>query len=423
VEKVQSSKPFVPALDRALKIATSLVPALAQEIEGQLVQRRVSHTGFCVEALLAAARALGREPRFAVEMLHTHRVVFPCDGVGFLQHMDQAARNAVRHWGVTTVEDVAAATGVAVTFCQKLLPVLPGFGWLDETSGWFWIVDVPRNSLLTQIRKILVASPRIDVGELRTGVGRHNRKKGFAPPRRVLLELCRQLPWCRVDDEKITAVAPLNPREILSDSEQIILKILSDHGPVIQRAKFEELCLDAGMNQSSFSVFLSYCPLICRYATGVYGLRGAEIPAGLVESLVPNQTTKSKLLVDYGWTNDRKVQVLYRLSHGMLTNGIVSIPAALKAFVQGKFALLSGDNSKIGTLVVKDHSGWGFGPFFSRRGGEAGDYLSVMFDTSHRVATVQIGDSSLTEQFLKAAVEKEKPSVEEASAGEQGSIL
>ena len=77
----------------------------------------------------------------------------------------------------------------------------------------------------------------------------------------------------------------------------------------------------------------------------------------------------------------------------------MSIPAALKAFLQGRFTLMTSDNSRIGALVVKDNSAWGLGPFFSRRGGEPGDYLSVVFNPSERVAIVQIGDASLTDQI------------------------
>jgi len=372
--------------------------------------------GYCLAALVPAARELGRERRCTVEMLHGHHVVVPANNGGFVDRVDRVARAHIRHWGVATVEDVAAAADTAVSITQKLLPILPGFKWLDESSGWFWIANTPRNSLLTQIRKILAASPCIDVGELRTGVGRHHRKKGFAPPRRVLLELCRQTPWCRVEGDSVTAAAPLDASEILSDSEQIILKVLKEHGPVIQRVRFEKLCLDAGMNHHSFWVFLSYCPLICRHATGVYGLRGSEVPVGLVESLAPKRTGKSKLIIDYGWTEDREVQILYRVSAGMLASGIVSIPAALKAFVQGRFALMTGDDSKIGTLVVKDNSGWGIGPFFTRRGGEPGDYLSVVFDSSRRIATVEIGDASLTDQFGDpiSTVEESSPAESEA---------
>jgi hypothetical protein len=67
-------------------------------------------------------------------------------------------------------------------------------------------------------------------------------------------------------DEVITATEPLNPSEILSGSEQIMFRVLKEHGPVLQRPKFEQCCLDAGMNQHSFWVFLTYCPIVERCA-------------------------------------------------------------------------------------------------------------------------------------------------------------
>ena len=144
IEKVRSSKPFVPALDRALKAVARAAPTLAEEVEAQLSYSRLTRTGFCVEALVAAARELGREPRFTVEMLHGHRVVVPANSGGFLDRIDHVARGAIRHWGVATVEDVAAATETAVSLTQKLLPLLPGFKWLDQASGWFWIENLAR---------------------------------------------------------------------------------------------------------------------------------------------------------------------------------------------------------------------------------------------------------------------------------------
>src|SRR5439155_21968751 len=104
-------------------------------------------------------------------------------------------------------------------------------------------------------------------------------------------------------------------------------------------------------------------------------------------------------LVDYGWTKHRNLRVVYRISAGILSNGIVSVPAALKSFLQGKFALMTADNSPAGTLVAKNSNAWGLGPFFRRRGGEPGDYLSIVFDLSKRVAAVQIDDTSFVEEF------------------------
>jgi hypothetical protein len=124
---------------------------------------------------------------------------------------------------------------------------------------------------------------------------------------------------------------------------------------------------------------------------------GADVPYGLVERLTPKRPGKWKSLLDYGWTKDSKLRVVYRVSNSILSNGIVSVPAALKSFICGKFSLIPADNSPTGTLVAKEHTAWGLGPFFRRRGGEPGDYLAIIFDLSERVAVAQIGDSSLAE--------------------------
>jgi hypothetical protein len=139
----------------------------------------------------------------------------------------------------------------------------------------------------------------------------------------------------------------------------------------------------------------------------VYGLRGADIPAGLVERLIPKRVGKSEVMIDYGWTKDRNLRVVYRISAGVLSNGIISIPAALSNFLYGKFALMTADTPPAGTLVAKGYTAWGLGPFFRRRGGELGDYLSVAFNLSKRIAVVEVGDASLAEQFdmAKAASE------------------
>jgi hypothetical protein len=399
VEEVQKSESFLPMLDRVLKIAAIPAPIPADEREKELVRRGLTTHTFDAETLLAVGKAFGRKPRFTIETLHGYRVVLPSTRKHLLERVYETATAAVRRWGVANVEDLAASTNRTSTVLRQLLPFVPAFKWLDESSGWFWITDGPRNSLLTPIRKILAISPVIDIGELRAGVGRPHRRKGFAPPRRVLLEVCRQLPWCRVDGNRVTATQPQNPDEVLSDSEKIIFKVLKNYGPVLQRSELERLCLVAGINRHSFWISLSYCPILTRYASSVYGLRGAEIPAGVVERLIPKRSRKWKVLVDYGWTVNRNVAILYRISAGMLSNGIVSVPAALKSFLQGRFALVTHDKAAVGTLVVKDNCAWGLGPFFSRRGGEPGDYLSILFDLSRRVAVIEIGDAGLTDNL------------------------
>jgi hypothetical protein len=407
VEDLRKLDAFVPVLDRVIATVEGAAPGIADDIERELVRAGLTRQTFNLDSLYETANSFGRKARFTIETLHGQRFVVPSAQCGLLHDIRDKATASIRHWGVANVEDLAAATNSTSSMVRQLLPFVPGFKWLDEPSGWFWIPDVPRNSLLTPIRKILAVSPSIDIGELRAGVGRPHRRKGFAPPRRVLLELCHQLSWCRVDGNKVAITQSQDPNEVLSESERLLFEVLRAHGPVLQSTEFEKLCLEAGMNRNSFWIFLTYCPIITRYASGVYGLRGADIPAGLVERLVPKRVGKSEVMIDYGWTKDRNLRFVYRVSAGILSNGIISVPGALRTFLDGNFTLMTADNAPAGTLVVRGYTAWGLGPFFRRRGGEPGDYLSVVFNLSRRIAVVEVGDASLVEQFdmAKAASE------------------
>jgi hypothetical protein len=55
-----------------------------------------------------------------------------------------------------------------------------------------------------------------------------------------------------------------------------MVDVLREHGPIMPKAKLEELCVEKGLRRDTFSIHLTYSPVIARYATGVYGLRGAR---------------------------------------------------------------------------------------------------------------------------------------------------
>ena len=99
---------------------------------------------------------------------------------------------------------------------------------------------------------------------------------------------------------------------------------------------------------------------------------------------------KTRVLADYGWLPDGSIFISYKLSKGTLANGIVSIPAGMKSYLQGEFGLLIADGQSAGQLVVKDTQAWGLGPFFRRRGGEPGDLFQIVFDTRQMVASVSL---------------------------------
>lgn len=395
-----------PLLDRALKFVTEELPKPAASIEAKLATEGITEKPFRIEGLQTAAKLLRRTIPFQIVIFEKKRFIVPPGLVEAPKMIRSLAKKAIEHWGVSTVSDIVSKieeeTGqfVQVDFVVWVLFLLKGFTFLDKSHSWFWISSVPRNRLVNQIEKILSVASEIHIAELRTGIARHRRMRGLAPPRPVLLNLCRKLSWCRVAGSIIAADPPLNWEKILSGTnEWAMALVLKEHGPVLSRASFEEICLELGLNRNSFSIVLGYSPIITKHAIGVYGLRGTKVSPGLVESLKPKRISMS-VLKDFGWTPEGEIWIALKLSRGMISSGVFSVPAAMGEFLQGLFTLRTTDEASIGNLNIRDYSGWSLKGFFQRRGGDPGDYLVLVFNLGTRSAVVHIGERDLLDDFI-----------------------
>ncbi len=408
VNSFQGRTIFAPALDRALALASEGLPLPANAVESRLTAEGISAGPFMLEGLLSAAKTLNRGAAFAVEAVGEVQLVVAPDTRDLLEPVARFVRRSIEHWGAATVEDIAAqvSAGLGRTVesltVESILIGQDGFSWLDKTSGWFWLRSVPRNRLLNQIKKILSVVGQIEVSELRAGVGRHHRMQGFAPPRRVLRELAAQAHGYRVDGDTIIAEPGLDWRNTLSGIECTLAEILLSHDGIMSREELERECVSRGMNRSSFYVYLDYSPIMVRYARGVYGLRGASVSPGTVESLAPRRR-RGRVLIDYGWTSDGKIWLAFCLSKAMVISGVFGVPSGMKQFLQGEFSLRLADRSPIGTLFCAYPNAWGLGPMFRRRGGEEGDYLVLVVDLGAREVAASLGDAGIIEAFRDSA--------------------
>jgi hypothetical protein len=360
-----------------------------------------------LEGIIKALQLLGREVPFGIEDFDGVRTVIQSGGSQLTRQTIVIAERVIAHFGVATMNDVAAtvqeriSSSLTSEFVTHVLENRHGFVWLDRASGWFWIHPTKKNRVISRIRKILSVTKEIEVSELRAGIARHYLMKGYSPPRRVLLELCRRLPNCCVEGTVVRADPPLRWQDVLRGTEHQMAEILTSHGPVMQRAKFEDMCRARGMNRSTFYVYLDYSPILERFASGVYGLRGAKVDPSTIESLLPQSRPTATVRLDHGWSGNQHIWISYQLSEAMIANGAFSVPPGFKALLQGSFTATVADRQRIGTLVVKETAGWGLGPFFRRRGGEPGDILLLVFDLSTKTAVISIGDQDLLNEQLE----------------------
>jgi hypothetical protein len=284
---------------------------------------------------------------------------------------------------------------------RRLLEGRSDLKWLDEAGGWFWLSETPRNAFLSRLKKVLCVGSRVSVSEVRSAVSRDRRMQGFAPPKRALLAYCTQLAWCHVDGDYISAVTPLDPEEILSPGEKMAFRVLRANGGAMAGRDFESICTREGLSRPRVWQLAVGSAIMCRYAPGVYGLVGADLEPGVVESLVPARR-KTRVLKDFGWLNEDRIWISYRLSEGMIRSGTFGPPSSLKRFLDGEYELSVSDNSddsRIGRIVIGETGGWGLGPFFTRRGGEAGDYLVLTFNIRSRKAMIRIGNEEILDEF------------------------
>ncbi|HUI53836.1 MAG TPA: hypothetical protein VLY04_02620, partial [Bryobacteraceae bacterium] len=195
-----------PTLEKTLSFIAERIPAWADEIEPKLLAAGLSARPFRIEGVIRAAELLGRKPLFSVTETPKARLVHRLSASA-LDAVVRVARRAIERHGVTTVNAVAADLLEAAPEAadgRLITTVLAGaeeFRWLDRSSEWFWLPDVPRNPLVRRIRKILSVANPVKFAELSSGVAREYRLQSFTPPPAILLELCRQVPDVEVEGE------------------------------------------------------------------------------------------------------------------------------------------------------------------------------------------------------------------------------
>ena len=178
-----------------------------------------------------------------------------------------------------------------------------------------------------------------------------------------------------------------------------MVRLLKEHGPVMERSTFEEHCITAGMNRFSFNAVVMCSPVITQMGRSVYGLLGVKVDRKLVESLAVRKAhdPPRRVLQGFGQTDDGRVYLAYELSKAAISGGVITVPAALKDRVRGKFTIQMPDGQEAGTLVSKNGCAWGLGPVLRGRHAVPGDRLLIVFDTSDGVAEIRIGNEGVLE--------------------------
>ena len=307
------------------------------------------------------------------------------------------AKKEVYFHGLTTVARIERAVSARLGsragggLVRQTLSLMDGLRWLDQSAGWFRLASIERHGLPKAIDKVLAVAGAVTVPALRQALSRNRRLWDEPPPENVLLEFCRQMPGVRVEGNRIVADPPRDWRKSLTGVEAKLVGVLKAHGPVMERGAMEDLCVAGGMNRFSFHAFVSWSPVIAQYGHSVYGLLGAEVPPDRVQKLLAQRRAGRvgrRVLDSHGWTPDGRVWLRYRLSKAASTYAVITIPAALKKTVRGRFQFLDAEGRQLGTLATKDGRAWGLGSFLRKQGARIGDHIVLTLDLKNRTAVV-----------------------------------
>ena len=242
-ERVRTSRPVAPTLDRTIAFVATRMPAAAGEIEAELRSQRLTSGLFRLEGVIKAAELLGRRLSFSITEVGEERLVHARTNPS-IDTIIHIARRLISRWGMATLSNVMdevrkVESGVRDRkFVASALACLGDFHWLEQSSGWFWLSANPKNRVLDRIREILSVANPIRISQLQVGIGRDYLMWGFSPPKRVLLELCRQAPRLRVNDETVEAEPGVNSGAVLGQTKRDIVRMLSERGGTLATPEF-----------------------------------------------------------------------------------------------------------------------------------------------------------------------------------------
>ena len=398
------SAAFAPVMKQALAFIEDRTPCSVRQIETDLLEQGFTGIGMEVEGILDSAKLLEREARFALEWVGMARrrrigLVVASGDAELVSMAIEVARREIYYHGIATLERVYRQVAerspgrVKERVVRRAVEALPGFLWLDEKQGWFRVASISKHGLPKTVEKVLAVAGEVSVGVLRDAISRNRRLWREPPPDHVLLAFCRQMRNVRVEDTRIIGSPPKDWKKTLTGVEAELVRTLMEHGPVMDRGQLEDLCVSRGMNRFSFHAFLAWSPVIAQLGHSVYGLLGTKATAKELRLFSAQRRAERmthRVLIGHGRTGDGRVWLKYRLSKAASTYAVITIPAALKDVVLGRFDLLDSAGERIGALATKDGRAWGLGAFLRKQGAKINDAVVVMLDLDRRTATAEL---------------------------------
>jgi hypothetical protein len=410
---------FMPALDEALRVLAEASPLDADSAGVLLKQKDISAIEFHPECVIAAATACGRNPAIQLQALKRKTIVAAA-AIPDANTILRVAYRQAHASGASNVAEVVAeirAGNIIVDedAVRHVLRRLSEVQFLEEEWFCHRPANPERERLRNVTRKMLSVASPIELGTIREGLRRHYRYRGhrgvktwslLVPPRSVLRAYYEAHPEFIVEDgEMIKPIEPLDYRVELALNDAILVDVLrSSPACVLDRASVANECIRRSMNVNTFSIYLSYSPVVVHLGKDIWSLRGVRVDPAAVEAVREANALreKEKRVLDHGWTPGGQLWLAARIpaAHDA-AHLVVSVPGSIRHYLSGRrFEAKDEDGVSHGTVRVNDEgTSYGFPPFLRQRGADEGDILIAEFDLPKNMALLRLGDDELLEEM------------------------
>lgn len=284
------------SLDHAMDLLAKNAPCTASDAQTLLRLHGLARVDFHPASIIAAAITFGQPVRVWVD--HHRQLVLPLgtlDGGPDLRTLANVAKAQARAFGVANVQRVLAELDrrhvmLDRTVARHVLQTTHELEFLD--TDWFWHRRgaVQRNRLRNATRQMLSVCSPLSVSDLREGLARvyglrdkrHDRSHSVAvAPSGVLRAFYRTHPEFTIDAEgSVACLTPLDPRQELSPGQHMMVSVIrAAPGCLMSRRACASTCIQRGMKQGTFALYLCYSPVVQRVDGDMLSLRGIEYSA------------------------------------------------------------------------------------------------------------------------------------------------
>lgn len=386
-----TAKPPLPALEAAVEVLEKIAPARRGEASTRFAEMGLAGPEFDPAGVVEGARVAGLSSSVTV----VGGLVLAAGQRDIATRILEIARKLASHDGagyVGSLVDALAEPEVDETAARRFLDADDDVVWLDDDREWFY-VPTGKNRALNYLRKMLSVSPSLTLADIRDGLRRPARGRSINLPRGVLLRICRQLDWLEVAGDVVTTTITLDFREVLENTEETLVDVFIEHGPVLDRPTAVGLAEENGLDRNTAALYLGWSPVIERLAINRYALRGADVPAGTLEAM-SGADHRQRVQEGYGWTQGGRLWIGYTLSQAVVDTNLVGVPGALRDELRGRYALQPADEH-LGEVATDGQNLWGLRRALRRYGAEPGEVLVLEFNLATKECFAYVGGPEL----------------------------